>query len=207
MILLLDTSTKELLVGLAADTGEVLAHVRRQAREGERGIHDARLASEVRDLLLQADASPKSNTRIAIVVGPGSFTGLRIGLSFAKGLAFATGAAIVPVTQHECLAREVVGEADFIVTEGYRPGMYYVARAGQPDSIELVTDLTALHGQRVIAHGAMLGTVPDAIEHCSFAEITADALARLALTSMSISGEAIDALEPLYLTDFTPGLR
>jgi tRNA threonylcarbamoyladenosine biosynthesis protein TsaB len=208
VILVIDTSTKELLVGLADEQGDLVSHVRRHAAEVERGIHDARLAAEVSALLESMGDNARSITRIGIVIGPGSFTGLRIGLSFAKGLAFAIGATIVPITQHAVLATEFAGDVDLIVTEGYRPGMYYVANTAKPNTIELVTDLAPLRGKRLLAHSTMMGRLPQELAHCSFAEITPEALAKLtAGDSAPFTAEAIDPLEPLYVTDFTPGIR
>jgi tRNA threonylcarbamoyladenosine biosynthesis protein TsaB len=65
--------------------------------------HDARLAPLVDELLRGARVSPKQLIRIAVAAGPGSFTGVRVGVSFARGLALATGAAAVGVTSLEAI--------------------------------------------------------------------------------------------------------
>lgn len=198
MILVIDTSTAELLVAIASDAGEVLRESRQTAATGERGIHDARLASETARLLGELQLPASAIARIGLVIGPGSFTGLRIGLSFAKGFALATNAAIVTLTQHETLAAEVATDFDRIVTPGYRPGLFYAAHARTPRDIELLTDLSSLTGP-VLAHASLIDRLAETL-HASFAEITSDALARL--TSQNASdyrSEQIDVLEPLYL--------
>lgn len=48
----------------------------------------------------------KRLVRIAVTVGPGAFTGVRVGLAFAKGLKLATGAAVMGFTTLECLAAQ-----------------------------------------------------------------------------------------------------
>lgn len=48
----------------------------------------------------------KQLTRIAVTVGPGAFTGVRVGLAFAKGIKLATGAEILGFTTLECMAAQ-----------------------------------------------------------------------------------------------------
>jgi tRNA threonylcarbamoyl adenosine modification protein YeaZ len=183
MILAIDTSGSSLAIGLADDPGNLIQEFHSQASPDERGIHDARLASEVAKLLDASHVSPRDITRIGMIIGPGSFTGLRIGLSFAKGLAYATGASIVPLTQHEVIAAS--GKTGEIVTTGYREDLFYVAESTSPRAIRLVT--SEEFTSSFVIHPSSLK------ELCA---LTAQA-------SEAISGSALDALEPLYLTEFT----
>lgn len=68
-----------------------------------------RLSPMVRDLLQEAGVRPAQVGRVAVTVGPGSFTGLRIGLAFAKGFAFAREVPCVGVGTLEALAGSASG--------------------------------------------------------------------------------------------------
>ncbi|MBV9750075.1 MAG: tRNA (adenosine(37)-N6)-threonylcarbamoyltransferase complex dimerization subunit type 1 TsaB [Acetobacteraceae bacterium] len=61
----------------------------------------ARLPQLAADALAEARTVPGALDFIAVVAGPGSFTGLRASLAFAHGLALASGAALVPVAVDE----------------------------------------------------------------------------------------------------------
>lgn len=71
----------------------------------ERG-HAERLAPLVDELMRGAGVAFAEVERIAVTVGPGSFTGVRVGLSFARGLALALGVPCVGVSTLETLAGE-----------------------------------------------------------------------------------------------------
>ncbi|MFI5202645.1 MAG: tRNA (adenosine(37)-N6)-threonylcarbamoyltransferase complex dimerization subunit type 1 TsaB, partial [Candidatus Kapaibacterium sp.] len=138
MILLLDTSSSHLSIGLAGRDGALLREFHADAAEGERGIHDARLALETAKLMKELGISSREIERIGLIIGPGSFTGLRIGLSFAKGFCFATRAGIVPLTQQEVMFAEAAEPDEcFIVTPGYREDLFYVAESSEPSAIRL----------------------------------------------------------------------
>jgi len=62
------------------------------------------LAPTIQELLATADWSPKSVELVAVTVGPGSFTGLRIGVTTAKAFAYAVGADVIGVNTLEALA-------------------------------------------------------------------------------------------------------
>jgi len=66
--------------------------------------HQERLAPMVRQAMDTADTTFAALDRIAVTVGPGSFTGLRVGLAFAKGLALALDAPCVGVGTLTALA-------------------------------------------------------------------------------------------------------
>lgn len=90
--LAVDTSHPTGAVSLARD-GVVLG----SGHFAQPSSHLVALAQTVEQLLAEATLAPRDVTRVAVVIGPGSFTGLRIGLSFAKGLHAAGGAGIVPI--------------------------------------------------------------------------------------------------------------
>jgi tRNA threonylcarbamoyladenosine biosynthesis protein TsaB len=71
--------------------------------------HSVHLMSMIRDVLAQAELDLKAIDGFAVTVGPGSFTGLRIGISTVKGLAFAArkpcaGISSLEALAHACLA-------------------------------------------------------------------------------------------------------
>jgi tRNA threonylcarbamoyladenosine biosynthesis protein TsaB len=67
--------------------------------------HAARLAPLIQEALAHAGRSPADLDAIAVSAGPGSFTGLRIGASTAKGLAVAADARLVAVPTLDALAQ------------------------------------------------------------------------------------------------------
>jgi tRNA threonylcarbamoyladenosine biosynthesis protein TsaB len=74
----------------------------------ERG-HAENLAPMVQEVMGGTDLRFTDLDRIAVTVGPGSFTGVRVGLSFARGLALALGRPCVGVSTLEALAGQGAG--------------------------------------------------------------------------------------------------
>lgn len=103
-VLGIETATMVCAAAIASG-GKILA----EAAVEERNIHAERLMSLIDEVLRQTGVSPQQLDAIAVSIGPGSFTGLRIGLSVAKGLAYATGKPLVAVPTLETLARRAVG--------------------------------------------------------------------------------------------------
>lgn len=84
MLLALDTATANASIALwDRDSGHLLAELTWQARR--RQTQD--LLPALEDLLRLIDLSPQAITALAVTTGPGSFTGVRIAISTAKGLA------------------------------------------------------------------------------------------------------------------------
>jgi tRNA threonylcarbamoyladenosine biosynthesis protein TsaB len=92
MLLALDTATRQAGVALY-DGDEVRGELLWQAGRH----HTEMMAPAVEELLAHARATPADLTAVAVSLGPGSFTGLRIGLALAKGMAAANGLPIVGV--------------------------------------------------------------------------------------------------------------
>ena len=73
----------------------------------EKNVHAEKLLTMVNAVLEKSGLALTKVSGIAISIGPGSFTGLRIGLSVAKGLSYATGIPLVAVPTLEALARRL----------------------------------------------------------------------------------------------------
>jgi tRNA threonylcarbamoyladenosine biosynthesis protein TsaB len=104
IVLGLDTCLNACSVALV-DGDRVLAH---RSEAMVRG-HQERLAPMAQAVMAEAGLSFDRLTRIGATVGPGSFTGLRVGVAFAKGLGSALGIPAVPVGVLEALAAEADG--------------------------------------------------------------------------------------------------
>ena len=91
LILCIETGTDICSVGLVQN-GELIS-----LRESDSGRdHAKKVAVYVDELLEQNNLQPEELDAVAVGEGPGSYTGLRIGVSFAKGLAAAYDLPLVP---------------------------------------------------------------------------------------------------------------
>ncbi|WP_309604460.1 tRNA (adenosine(37)-N6)-threonylcarbamoyltransferase complex dimerization subunit type 1 TsaB [Phenylobacterium sp.] len=96
------------------------------AREVMARGHQERLAPMARDVMARAGIGFDRLARIAVTVGPGSFTGLRVGIAFAKGLALALDLPAVGIGTLEALAAEGSGLV-FPVIDARRGQVYLQA--------------------------------------------------------------------------------
>jgi tRNA threonylcarbamoyladenosine biosynthesis protein TsaB len=99
MLLAIDTSTKQMGLALydgAQVIGEFLWH--------SRHYHTVELAPAVADLLKRSGLAMDSLEALGVALGPGSFTSLRVGLAFVKGLALARHLPIIGIPTLDILA-------------------------------------------------------------------------------------------------------
>ncbi len=99
MLLALDTSTR--MVGIALYDG---AQVLCETLWTSQNYHTVELAPAVADMLEKCDVQAEQLSSVAVALGPGSFTGLRIGLSLAKGLVYVHHIPIIGVPTLDILA-------------------------------------------------------------------------------------------------------
>ncbi len=104
-VLILETSGRTGLVAVAE--GPRLGAVRR-LDEARRHARD--LVPAVRDLLAERGWTARDLNAVLVSKGPGSYTGLRVGLMSAKALAYATGCALVAVETFVAVAQQVPAE-------------------------------------------------------------------------------------------------
>lgn len=102
MILAIETSTA--LLGIALHDGE---RIRASVQINRGNAHDELLAPLCRDIVAYAGLAMKDLRGIAVSAGPGSFTGLRIGMAVAKGMVLALNIPLAVVHTHDAVAEGV----------------------------------------------------------------------------------------------------
>lgn len=108
MLLGIETATTVCAAAVVRD-GELLA----EELVDERNVHAERLMGMIDGAFRRSGTALKQMAGLAVSIGPGSFTGLRIGLSVAKGLAYASGKPILPVPTLQGLAQKAADGAGY----------------------------------------------------------------------------------------------
>ncbi len=109
LVLGLDTATRGCAAGLV-DAGGLVGDILWALPER----HSVALAPTVERLLREAGASPADLDGVAVGLGPGSFTGVRIGVSFAKAMAYGLGRPLAGVSTLDALALNAAGAAGLV---------------------------------------------------------------------------------------------
>ena len=102
LILLIETATERCSCALANEQGIVS-----YAESNEPNSHSAKLSLLIDGLFTQTQYSYSDLSAIAVSIGPGSYTGLRIGVSTAKGLAYALDIPVIALKTCEIFAAPV----------------------------------------------------------------------------------------------------
>lgn len=217
-VLAIDTSTHVASVALLGPGRDIGAEGRAESRSDD-------LITLVNQVLGQAGLELAQLAAVAIGAGPGSFTGLRIGMATAKGLCFATGLPLWSVSSLAALSLDAAavdsltdtlvvpafdarrGEicAGFYRVEGERADAMAEERIMLPHELAAaVADLlreaqlsrAVLIGDAIASHGASLA---DACEPLSLARITPTgrSVARLALVGSRVN--VLQTGTPVYI--------
>ncbi len=171
--------------------------------------HAERLAPMVVEVLADASISAVDLDGIAVTTGPGSFTGARLGVSFARGLAMAVDVPAVGVSIFEALAPEGGG---LIVLDG-KQGTFLVQRCsenriltGEPVECDVAAAINAVPANAAIqvtgpAGQEFLTKVPHEFRQravfIAFDPVTSDHIARIGAEKIKRGQTALPA--PLYL--------
>jgi len=170
----------------------------------ERG-HQERLAPMASEAMAGAKLAFSDLDKIVVTVGPGSFTGLRVGLAFAKGLALATGAPLAGIGVLAALAVSAGPDGQCAGVIDARRGMVYLQAFvdGRPlceacilpateaaDRLEVI----APGSWRVAGPGAQLLAGADNIEAV---QLSAPDL--LALGELAAAARPAADVKPVYL--------
>lgn len=201
LLLALDTSTSAITVALH-DGATVLA----QASTLDARAHGERLAPGIQQVLAQAGATPGELTHVVCGLGPGPFTGLRVGIVTARVLAHTTGAALHGMCSLDALAAEGPAGEVLVATDARRKEVYWARYAVSLGSVRALTapavnrpaDLSeAARALPTVGRGPVL--YPELFAApWAVLDVSAAALARLAVARLAV-GEPLADREPLYL--------
>lgn len=195
MIIGIDTSLGTAVAAIARD-GEVLAD--------EHSANPLGHAEVIGDLLRRATAAVPAPTHVAIGMGPGPFTGLRVGIATARVYALGRGVPVIPVPSHDAVALGVlladaltgVDTPRFaVVTDARRREFAYSVYDGIDDDGLPVrtTDATLSPRDEIDDRLADLGAVRMEATRVSAAMVA------LAAARALDAGRTLAGTEPLYL--------
>ena len=200
LVLAIETSGRQGSVALCrghADSFEVAARA-----ELEGGTYSARLVPCIGELLHQAGVSKAHIDGMAVVGGPGSFTGLRVGLSTAKGLCEVLAKPLTAISMLEALALTYGddGEQAITVLDAGRGELYVGEYAISGQSAELkreyiaklsdfLAELPVLKSRIVTTHPALLES--GRTQAVLVKPLQADTIGRIGLRKL-LAGEIVD---------------
>lgn len=219
LILNIETATRNCSVALGKDGEPII--IKEIAGEGY--MHAEKLHLFIDEAIKEAGYKFNDIEAVAVSMGPGSYTGLRIGVSAAKGLCYALQLPLIAIDTLEVLARKIsvnAGEVIVPLIDARRMEVYMAAfdhkyhklkqttaeiitensMVGVKEVIHFTGDGAAkckalLTGAKYIYHDDAL--FPSATEMCAIAE------------AKNKIGDTVDVayFEPFYLKDFIAGKK
>ena len=222
LILCIETGTDICSVGIARD-GELTS-----LRESDQGRdHAKHLGLFVDELLRETGIAPDELDAVAVGMGPGSYTGLRIGVSFAKGLCYGQNIPLIAVGSLDALAEVAIEdyEAGILDVDNWDDAL--LCPMVDARRMEVYTRLYNAHGEplsevsaeiidensfaeqraerQLIIFGNGAAKCREVMADATYVNITPSArgLARLAQQRLDNGlTEDIAYFEPFYLKDF-----
>ncbi|MCF7886063.1 MAG: tRNA (adenosine(37)-N6)-threonylcarbamoyltransferase complex dimerization subunit type 1 TsaB [Candidatus Marinimicrobia bacterium] len=206
-ILGIDTASKKCSVALTQD--ETLIKYK---SEIGKAAHNQKLSTFISTIMDKANLKFEQLSAIAINIGPGSFTGLRIGLSTAKGIAFPHNLPLLPIPTFTILHAMCMGDdgTNLLFIRSHRNHIYFSIRS-QSEPTELSPDVDYATVEEVLQshpdiknyygdykfkkfdqNGTFQTVMPDARYACQIGYKNYDQLIK----------QDSPELEPQYLTNF-----
>jgi tRNA threonylcarbamoyladenosine biosynthesis protein TsaB len=217
LILCLETATKMCSVSLASD-GKLLNS---KSHYSEKFSHAERLNGLILSVLEEVSLTVKDLDAVAVSEGPGSYTGLRIGTSTAKGLCYALNIPLIAVNSLKALAASKKGLGKLIcpLFDARRMEVYSAVFDSEMNEVQTTEAVVIdehsyqdiLDDQQVVFLGPgaekCIGVVQN--DNATFdtdTQVSADGMVTLASERFS-QGDFADLayFEPFYLKDFIAG--
>ncbi len=186
LILAVDTSTRSSIVAVGGVTPVAVSRRDVQHR------HGSHVLEQIDEVMAEAGISLSDVTGLAVGTGPGSFTGLRVGMATVKTIAYARDLRVVGVVSTDALRRAagttgVASDAAVVLRAGARD--HYLARPGAdpvlvaPDGLE-----------EAVGEGTVIAIDMDAdVFGDEAAELGATAVAGLPAALLSMARQRLEA--------------
>jgi len=209
----IETSGQQGSAALLRD-GKLLGE-RDLSREGRR--HARTLVPEIRSLLQDAAITPSDVRTLAVSIGPGSFTGLRVGVACAKTWAWATGADVVAVDTLQAVAHQAESTTSrlSVICDAQRKELFVGTferqdddtwqRCGEIDIVPIDAWIDGLDPEQVVTGPAVLKLQGRLTDRCRLepsARFLPTALSVAELGEQAAKAATVDdawTLEPRYL--------
>jgi len=223
MILQIETATTVCSVALA-NQGKILA----VKQLNERNVHAEAITLFIQDVLNEAGVKYKDLHAVAVSCGPGSYTGLRIGVSTAKGLCFALDVPLIAIETLEAMAYGIIASKQYSdillcpMIDARRMEVYTALYdlAGNPVeavSAKIIDENSfaeQLAHQRILFFGdgagkceAVLGANVNALFMPDFVNSAVHLTQKAFEKYQQQQFEDVAYFEPHYLKEFIPGVK
>ncbi|MDH3195917.1 MAG: tRNA (adenosine(37)-N6)-threonylcarbamoyltransferase complex dimerization subunit type 1 TsaB [Hyphomicrobiales bacterium] len=212
LILALDTAGENCAVALA-EFGDGLSVLARRCEAVGRG-HAERLMPMIGEALAEAGMAYGDLARIAVTTGPGSFTGTRIGVAAARGLALALAIPAVGVSVLDALIEAAQAETDDLVVaaldarraeiyaKAVMPGGTIALEAQVTTAAALAQAIAGLNGEPVTLAGSAAAGVAQMLGEAGIVAAVAGEAACadiVTVAALAALGDTISPPVPFYL--------
>ena len=206
--LAINTATKILSIALV--DGDSILQMYKKPESRDQGNT---LVTEVKTLLEKQNLSFDDLDLLAVVTGPGSFTGIRVGVSAMRGFALAANKPLVGVSTFEMFSNIKEGFVNIVAVESWRDELYFAVLNDKGENlIEPINDTAevlferlkeqGLHEDKIIISGDASEALKDLFKDAEFfeGEQTAVDVALKAIEKFK-SNEKTEKASPYYMRE------
>lgn len=196
-LLAIESATGAASVALAGSDGEVLA----EAVSSDLRAHVEFLMPTIERVCAEAGVRLQDLRAIAVDIGPGAFTGLRIGVTTAKALAQTLGVAVIAVGSLDALAARAGNESVWTCLDARR-GRVYARAPGADARVFVPADLS-----HAVGPAPIMGDAPyDELRDLAWIERTGPLARDVLAASAGVDPLRPEVVEPIYLRDPDAGI-
>ena len=216
-ILCIETATKNCSVALCVKGNVIALQQDNPNNEPDKGFsHAEKLQGYITQVLDQGNVSKNDLNAIAVSKGPGSYTGLRIGVSTAKGLCYALDIPLIAVSTLSSLARKVTGSLVVPMLDARRMEVYSAVFSSEMEQIrEIQAQIITQDSFKTYLDMGQVTFIGDGVEKfeavCTHPNAvfiknalpSASQMAEVAAHKLSVNQtQDVAYFEPYYLKDF-----